>query len=70
MKYYGDKIKVAGVYLLGHRNMWNLLIPKYIEKLKNLDEQKKTDKDFENTNKKKPFKKRAFYKKKSYKKSV
>ena len=43
---------------------------KYIEKLKNLDEQKKTDKDFENTNKKKPFKKRAFYKKKSYKKSV
>jgi len=37
---------------------------KYIEKLKNLDEQKKTDKDFENTNKKKPFKKRAFYKKK------
>tara|TARA_B110001452_G_scaffold241595_1_gene223878 strand:- start:812 stop:1087 length:276 start_codon:yes stop_codon:yes gene_type:complete len=45
-------------------------IIKYIEKLKNLDEQKKTDKDFENTNKKKPFKKRAFYKKKSYKKSV
>ena len=34
MKYYGDKIKVAGVYLLGHRNMWNLLIPKYIQKLK------------------------------------
>ena len=40
----------------------------YIEKLKNLDEQEKDVKSFENLNRKKPYKKKTFFKKKFYKK--
>jgi ribonuclease E len=42
----------------------------YIEKLKNLEEQKKEVKSFEKLNKKKPYKKKPFFKKKFYKKSA
>jgi ribonuclease E len=42
----------------------------YIEKLKNLEEQKKEIKSFENLNKKKPYKKKTFFKKKFHKKAV
>ncbi|MDA9071755.1 Rne/Rng family ribonuclease [Candidatus Pelagibacter sp.] len=40
----------------------------HIEKLKNLEEQKKETKSLESLNKKKPYKKKTFYKKKFYKK--
>ena len=40
----------------------------HLEKLKNLEEQKKEVKFSENTNKKKPYKKKPFFKKKFYKK--
>jgi len=40
----------------------------HIEKLKNLEEQKKEATPFESLNKKKPYKKKTFYKKKFYKK--
>ena len=43
---------------------------KYIEKLKNLDEQEKVVKVFEKSNKKKEYKKKTFFKKKPYKKAV
>ena len=42
----------------------------HIEKLKNLEEQKKEVKSFEASNKKKPYKKKPFYKKKFYKKAI
>jgi ribonuclease E len=42
----------------------------YMEKLKNLEEQKKEIKSFENLNKKKPYKKKTFFKKKFQKKAV
>ena len=42
----------------------------YMEKLKNLEEQKKEIKSFENLNKKKPHKKKTFFKKKFHKKAV
>ena len=42
----------------------------YMEKLKNLEEQKKEIKSFENLNKKKPYKKKTFFKKKFHKKAV
>ena len=42
----------------------------HIEKLKNLDEQKKEVKSLEILNKKKPYKKKPFFKKKFYKKAV
>ena len=42
----------------------------YIEKLKNLEEQKKEVKSFEGSHKKKPYKKKAFFKKKFHKKAV
>ena len=41
----------------------------FIEKLKNLEEQKKEVKSLDTQNKKKPFKKKPFFKKKFYKKS-
>ena len=42
----------------------------HIEKLKNLEEQKKEFKSSESVNKKKPYKKKPFFKKKFYKKAV
>ena len=42
----------------------------YIERLKNLEEQKKEVKPFDGSNKKKPFKKKSFFKKKFFKKPV
>jgi ribonuclease E len=42
----------------------------YIEKLKNLEEQKKEAKSFEGLKKKKPYKKKTFFKKKFHKKAV
>ena len=45
-------------------------IVNHIEKLKNLEEQKKEVKYFESPNKKKPFKKKPFFKKKFYKKPI
>jgi ribonuclease E len=43
-------------------------IVQHIEKLKNLEEQKKEVKSFESPIKKKPYKKKPFYKKKFFKK--
>jgi ribonuclease E len=43
-------------------------IVQHIEKLKNLEEQKKEDKSFESPIKKKPYKKKPFFKKKFFKK--
>ncbi|MDB9710667.1 Rne/Rng family ribonuclease [Candidatus Pelagibacter ubique] len=45
-------------------------IVQHIEKLKNLEEQKKEVKSFENPIKKKPYKKKPFFKKKFFKKPV
>ena len=45
-------------------------IVQHIEKLKNLEEQKKDDKSFESPIKKKPYKKKPFFKKKFFKKPV
>ena len=45
-------------------------IVQHIEKLKNLEEQKKEIKSFENPIKKKPYKKKPFFKKKFFKKTV
>ncbi len=42
----------------------------HIEKLKNLEEQKKEVKSFESPIKKKPYKKKPFFKKKFFKKPV
>jgi ribonuclease E len=45
-------------------------IVQHIEKLKNLEEQKKEVKSFESPIKKKPYKKKPFFKKKFFKKPV
>jgi len=53
---------------LQNKNKKTIEIVEHIEKLKNLEEQKKEVKIFESQNKKKPYKKKPFFKKKFFKK--
>jgi ribonuclease E len=53
---------------LQNKTKKTIVIVEHIEKLKNLEEQKKEVKSFENPNKKKTYKKKAFFKKKFFKK--
>jgi len=81
LKYFEDKNKIKidiiadnsltiPEYIIDLQNKTKKTIEvfEYIEKLKNLDEQEKDVKSFENLNRKKPYKKKTFFKKKFYKK--
>ena len=81
LKYFEDKNKIKidiiadnsltiPEYIIDLQNKTKKTIEvfNYIEKLKNLDEQEKDVKSFENLNRKKPYKKKPFFKKKFYKK--
>ncbi len=83
LKYFEDKNKIKidiiadnsliiPEYIIDLQNKTKKIIEtvQHIEKLKNLEEQKKEFKSFETLDKKKPFKKKPFYKKKFYKKTV
>ena len=83
LKYFEDKNKIKidiiadnsliiPEYIINLQNKTKKIIEtvKYIEKLKNLEEQEKEAKSSEASIKKKPFKKKTFYKKKFYKKAV
>ena len=67
-----DNTLIIPEYIINLQNKSKKIIDtvEYIEKLKNLEEQKKEVKSVELTNKKKPFKKKPFFKKKYYKKAV
>jgi len=83
LKYFEDKNKIKidiiadnsliiPEYIIDLQNKTKKTIEtvNHIEKLKNLEEQKKESKSFEDVNKKKTFKKKTFFKKKFYKKAV
>ena len=83
LKYFEDKNKIKidiiadnsliiPEYIIDLQNKTKKTIETvdHIEKLKNLEEQKKESKSFEDVNKKKTFKKKTFFKKKFYKKAV
>jgi len=83
LKYFEDKNKIKidiiedntliiPEYIIDLQNKTKktIEIVNHIEKLKNLEEQKKEVKYFESPNKKKPFKKKPFFKKKFYKKPI
>ena len=83
LKYFEDKNKIKidiiadnsliiPEYIIDLQNKTKKTIEtvNHIEKLKNLEEQKKESKSFEDANKKKTFKKKTFFKKKFYKKAV
>ena len=83
LKYFEDKNKIKidiiadnsliiPEYIIDLQNKTKKTIETvdHIEKLKNLEEQKKESKSFEDANKKKTFKKKTFFKKKFYKKAV
>jgi len=81
LKYFEDKNKIKidiiadntliiPEYIIDLQNKTKKIIEtvEHIEKLKNLEEQKKEVKSFESLTKKKPYKKKTFFKKKFYKK--
>ena len=83
LKYFEDKNKIKidiiadnsliiPEYIIDLQNKTKKTIEtvNYIEKLKNLEEQKKEFKSSESVIKKKPYKKKTFFKKKFYKKTV
>ena len=83
LKYFEDKNKIKidiiedntliiPEYIIDLQNKTKktIEIVNHIERLKNLEEQKKEVKYFESPNKKKPFKKKPFFKKKFYKKPI
>ena len=83
LKYFEDKNKIKidiiadnsliiPEYIIDLQNKTKKTIDtvSHIEKLKNLEEQKKEFKSSESVNKKKPYKKKPFFKKKFYKKAV
>jgi len=83
LKYFEDKNKIKidiiadnsliiPEYIIDLQNKTKKTIEtvNYIEKLKNLEEQKKEAKSFEGLKKKKPYKKKTFFKKKFHKKAV
>ena len=83
LKYFEDKNKIKidivednsliiPEYIINLQNKTKetIEIVEHMEKLKNLDEQKKEVKTFESSVKKKPYKKKPFFKKKFYKKAV
>ena len=83
LKYFEDKNKIKidiiadnsliiPEYIIDLQNKTKKTIETvdHIEKLKNLEEQKKESKSFEDANKKKTYKKKPFFKKKFYKKAV
>ncbi len=83
LKYFEDKNKIKidiiadnsliiPEYIIDLQNKTKKTIEtiKYIEKLKNLEDQKKEIKSFDGLIKKKPYKKKTFHKKKFYKKAV
>ncbi|MDB9831719.1 Rne/Rng family ribonuclease [Candidatus Pelagibacter sp.] len=83
LKYFEDKNKIKidiiadnsliiPEYIIDLQNKTKKIIEtvEHIEKLKNLEDQEKEVKSFENLNKKKPYKKKPFFKKKFYKKAV
>ena len=83
LKYFEDKNKIKidiiadntliiPEYIIDLQNKTKKTIEtiKYIEKLKNLEDQKKEVKSFDSMVKKKPYKKKTFHKKKFYKKAV
>jgi len=65
-----DNSLIIPEYIIDLQNKTKKIIEtvKYIEKLKNLEEQKKDFKSFESPTKKKPYKKKLFFKKKIFKK--
>ena len=65
-----DNSLIIPEYIIHLQNKTKKIIEtvEHIEKLKNLEEQKKEIKSFDGLNKKKPFKKKTFFKKKFYKK--
>jgi len=83
LKYFEDKNKIKidiiadntliiPEYIIDLQNKTKKTIEvvKYIEKLKNLEEQEKDVKVLDTSNKKKPYKKKTFFKKKFYKKKI
>jgi len=83
LKYFEDKNKIKidiiadntliiPEYIIDLQNKTKKTIEvvKYIEKLKNLEEQEKDVKALDTSNKKKPYKKKIFFKKKFYKKKI
>jgi len=83
LKYFEDKNKIKidiiadntliiPEYIIDLQNKTKKTIEvvKYIEKLKNLEEQEKDVKVLDTLNKKKPYKKKTFFKKKFYKKKI
>jgi ribonuclease E len=83
LKYFEDKNKIKidiiadnsliipeYIIDLQNKNKKTIETVNYIEKLKNLEEQKKEFKSSESVIKKKPYKKKTFFKKKFYKKTV
>jgi len=83
LKYFEDKNKIKidiiadntliiPEYIIDLQNKTKKTIEvvKYIEKLKNLEEQEKDVKALDTSNKKKPYKKKTFFKKKFYKKKI
>jgi len=67
-----DNTLIIPEYIINLQNNTKKIIETvvYIEKLKNLEEQKKEVKSFDSLDKKKPFKKKPYFKKKSFKKPV
>jgi ribonuclease E len=67
-----DNTLIIPEYLIDLQNKTKktIEIVEHIEKLKNLEEQKKEVSSFEMKNKKKPYKKKQFFKKKFFKKPV
>ena len=83
LKYFEDKNKIKidiiadntliiPEYIIDLQNKTKKTIEtiKYIEKLKNLEDQKKEERSFDSVVKKKPYKKKTYHKKKFYKKAV
>jgi len=67
-----DNTLIIPEYIIDLQNKTKKTIEtvQHIEKLKNLEEQKKEFKFFETPIKKKPYKKKPFFKKKFFKKSI